>query len=55
VKTRLLFVAVFAPLGIVGRPVWRRRVGLRLSPGARTYWREREQRPVDADDLRRAP
>lgn len=54
-KTRLLFVAVVTPLGVLGRPLWRRRVGVALSPRAATYWRTRERRPVTADDLRRAP
>jgi hypothetical protein len=53
VKTRLLFLAVVTPLGMLGRPLWRRRVGLALSRRAATYWRTRERRPVAPDDLRR--
>jgi hypothetical protein len=53
VKTRLLFLAVFTPLGVLGRPLWRRRLGLRFSTDASTYWRDRGEERVTADALRR--
>jgi hypothetical protein len=53
VRTRLLFLAVFTPLGVLGRPFWRRRLGLSLAPRASSYWRRRRNMPVSDDDLRR--
>jgi hypothetical protein len=42
VKARLLFLFVLTPLGVLGRPYWKRRLGLAFHPDAKTYWRRRE-------------
>ena len=47
-KARLLFVFVLTPLGVLGRPYWKRRLGLALHPDAETYW----QRRTGRDDLK---
>jgi hypothetical protein len=52
VKTRLLFLAVVTPLAAVGRPFWRRRLGLGFDPRARSYWRKRGE-TIGAEALRR--
>jgi hypothetical protein len=54
VKTRLLFLAVVTPLAALGRPLWRRRLGLGLDPGAETYWRRRGD-AVTAGTLKARP
>ena len=54
-RTRLLFLAVVTPLGVLGRPYWRRRLGLAMQPRAETYWRRRDDGAVTAADLRRGP
>lgn len=54
-STRLLFRAVVTPLGVLGRPLWRRRLGLGFDPDARSYWRQRDEGPVGADALREKP
>jgi len=52
VKSRLLFLAIVTPLAVLGRPVWRRRLGLRFEPGAASYWRRRGE-TIDREALRR--
>jgi hypothetical protein len=52
VKTRLLFLGVVTPLGVLARPYWRRRLGLALQPRARSYWRPRRGGALRAEDLR---
>ena len=54
-KTRLLFLAIVTPLGVLGRPVWRRRLDLGFDPGATTYWRDRRREKVTSDALRKTP
>ena len=49
--TRLLHRGVFVPVGVVGRPYWKRRLGIGADRGAGTYWRHRED-VVSARDLR---
>jgi hypothetical protein len=51
VKLRLLFFGLVTPLGVIGRPFWRRR--LSKPSGGDTYWHSRGD-TVTADDLRRA-
>ena len=51
-KARLLFLLVVTPLGVVARPLWRRRLGLGLAPRAQTYWHERRDGAIGARDLR---
>ena len=51
-KIRLLFMAVVTPLAVVGRPLWRRRLGLRPATNGVTYWRRRGD-AVTADALKR--
>ena len=53
-KTRLLFLAVVTPLAALGRPLWRRRLGLAFAPGAATYWRRRGD-VVTSDALKTRP
>jgi hypothetical protein len=52
VKVRLLFLAVVTPLAAVGRPLWRRRLGLSPATNGETYWRRRGD-TVTADALKR--
>ena len=52
-KTRLLFLAVVTPLAAVGRPLWRRRLGLSPATNAGTYWRRRGD-AVTAEALRKS-
>jgi hypothetical protein len=54
VKTRLLFLAIVTPAAVVGRPFWRRRLGLGVDRGAESYWRRRGEK-VGRDALRKAP
>jgi hypothetical protein len=54
VRTRLLFILVVTPLGVLGRPLWRRQLGLTIDRGAETYWRRRRDGEVSAADLRRS-
>ncbi len=54
-RTRLLFRGLVLPLGVVGRPLWRRRLGLGFDPKARSYWHVRDEGPVTGEALRRKP
>jgi hypothetical protein len=54
VKARLLFLAVVMPLAAVGRPLWRRRLGLGPATNGETYWRRRGD-AVTAESLRKPP
>lgn len=40
-NARLVFRAIVLPVGIVGRPIWRRSVPLAFDAKAATYWRRR--------------
>jgi hypothetical protein len=51
---RLLFLALVTPLGVAGRPLWRRMLALGSSARAHSYWRHRGDR-ITAADLRKAP
>ena len=53
-KIRLLFLAVVTPLAVLGRPVWRRRLGLGFDARAGSYWRGRGE-TIGEDALRRTP
>jgi hypothetical protein len=53
VRTRLLFLLVVTPLGVVARPLWRRRLGLGVDRRAASYWHERAGGVVTAEALRR--
>jgi hypothetical protein len=46
-----LFYGVFTPVALVGRPYWRRRLGLGFDRSAATYWHDRRGRPVRGEDL----
>jgi hypothetical protein len=52
VNARFLFRAVVTPLGLLGRPVWRRRIAPHPDPQASTYWRRRRDE-VTAESLKR--
>ena len=52
-KLRLLFLAVVTPVAVLGRPVWRRRLGLDART-TETYWRKRTD-AVTADSLKTRP
>jgi hypothetical protein len=54
VKTRLLFLAIVTPLGILVRPLWRRRLDLGFDAAAASYWRDRREK-VTSDSLRKTP
>ena len=54
-KTRLLFLAIVTPLGVLARPLWRRRLDLGFDPDAVSYWRDRRRERVTSDALRRTP
>jgi hypothetical protein len=49
--TRLLYRGVIAPLAVLARPFWRRRLGLEFDPQARTYWHDRGRHRIGARDL----
>jgi hypothetical protein len=55
VRIRLLHLLVVTPLGVLGRPLWRRRVPLGLDRSARSYWRPHPTGKVTAAALRRRP
>jgi hypothetical protein len=55
VKTRLLFLAIITPLGVLARPLWRRRLDLGFDPSAVSYWRDRRAERVTSKALRRVP
>jgi hypothetical protein len=55
VKTRALFLVIVTPVGILARPLWRRRLELGFDASATTYWRDRRREKITADALRRAP
>ena len=47
-----LFYGVATPVAALGRPLWRRRLGLDFEPRARTYWRDRGREVVKAESMR---
>jgi hypothetical protein len=55
VKTRLLFLAIVTPLGVLARPLWRRRLDLGFDPAAASYWRDRRRETITSDALRKTP
>ena len=48
-----LFYGVFTPVALLGRPYWRRRLGLAFDRSSATYWHDRRRRTVRAGDLTR--
>ena len=53
-RTRVdaLYYGVVLPVGVAGRALWRRRLGLALDRSATTYWRDRGRHKITAKDLR---
>ena len=52
-KARLLFFALVTPLAVLGRPLWRARLGVGPT-AAGSYWRTRDD-TVTRKSLRKAP